>query len=279
MTTLTMTPAEMTIDQIGEWLIETASTDALAHLAGVALRRIRASAEALLTDAIGRLAGSRRAFAEADRISALLANATPPADLVAAPVAPARGAMRLVDNIERLPGGARRRDGRHGRMLDQLSIMNRQAWLLHEGRGGDEDDFAPPFDPAQVGMALRYQALVERHDAAGMKCASAEVRAVAGSGGTGDFMLAYVKESQELNMIRSRIGAGLALEVKRGSTGRRDITTRALVDAVCLHGMDLTAVLRAHGWANGAPYRKSLRDAMAFALDRMQGYRTKGLDA
>lgn len=275
MTTQTLTPAEMTIEQIGEWLIETASADALAHLAALALRRARARAEAILTDAIGRLAGSCRTFSEADRIAAMLADAAPPADLAAAPVAPARGAMRLVDNIERLPGGARRRDGRHGRMLDQLSIMNRLEVQRHQARGKD-DPVALPFDPAQIAMALRYQALVERHDAAGMKCASAEVRAVAGSGGGGDFMFAYMKESEELDMIRQRIGTGIALEVKRGSTGRRDITTRALVDAVCLHGMDLTAVLRAHGWSNGAPYRNTLRTALAGALDRMQGYLDKG---
>jgi len=267
MTGHTLTPdAAMTLDQIGDWLVETARADALAHLAATALRRIRASAEAILADAIGRLAGSRRAGDEAARIAAMLDAATPPEDLSAVPVAPARGALRLV------PNGPSRRDGRHGRMLDQLSIMCRQAWDLHQRRGG-EAEFVPPFDPAQIAMALRYQELVERHASAGVKCASAEVRAVARSGGDGDFMSAFLSESRELDTIRTRIGPGLALEVRRGGPGRRDITTRTLVDAVCLHGRDLTAVLKGHGWAKKTDSLMTLRRALAAALDRMQGYR------
>lgn len=258
--------AAMTLDQIGDWLVETASAAALAHLAATALRRIRASAEAILADALGRLAGSRRAWAEADRIADMMAAATPPEDLAAAPVAPARGALRLV------PNGPSRRDGRHGRTLDQLSIMCRQAWERHQSKAGDAD-FVPPFDPAQIAMGLRYQALVERHAAAGVKCASAEVRAVARSGGDGDFMAAFLSESRELETIRHRIGPGLALEVRRGSPGRRDIPIRTLVDAVCLHGKDLSAVLKGHGWSKKTDSLTALRRALAAALDRMQGYR------
>lgn len=266
---------DATIEDIGAWLMDHGRERGLAATAAIVLRAARAEAEAILSRAISGLSGSVRRSAEAARIAGMLAAATPPEDLAAAPVAPARGAMRLVDNIERLPGGARRRSGRHGLVLDQLTIMCRQAYERHQA-SGSERDFVPPFEPAHIAMALRYQALVERHDAAGMKCASAEVRAVAASGGGGDFVAAYLSESRELDMIRQRIGPGIALDVQRGRGARRDITDRALVDAVCLHGMDLTAVLRAHGWAPKGGQREVLRRALAAALDRMQGYHQKG---
>lgn len=280
--------AGMTLDQIGEWLIEAAQDAALARLASTALRRLRADAAALWSQALGRLAVPERLEAEADRLAALLAGAEPPPDLAAAPVAPARGPMWFIPNFERQPALIRQPDGsrqrgviltrdgtRRGQRLDRLTMMCREAWLQHERRGGEAETFRPPFDHGQIAMAARYQALTERHRAAGLRCASAEARAMAGAGGDGGgFIEAYLSESQELARLHGRIGAGIALQVRRGG-GRRDITLRALVDAVCLDGKDLTAVLRSHGWTNGAPYRQSLREALAAALDRMQGYREK----
>jgi len=292
--TTTVTPAgtfaDMTIDQIGDWLIAEARDAALTRLAAIALRRLRAEAAALLSQAIGRLAVPGRMADEAERVAAMLADATPPPDLSAAPVAPARGPMWFIPNFARQaalirqPDGSRQRgvilarDGtRRGQRLDRLTLMCREAWLQHERKGGRPDAFRPPFDPGQIAMAARYQALTERHVSAGLRCASAEARVMAGggAGGDGGFLVAYMDESREIGRIHASIGPGIALQVRRGA-GRRDITIRALVDAVCIHGEDLTAVLRAHGWAKKTGSLSALRDALAAALDRMQGYHRKG---
>lgn len=279
----------MTLDQIGEWLVSTARDAALARLASVALRRLRTDAASLWSQALGRLAVPERREAEAARIAAMLANAAPPPDLAAAPVAPARGPLWFIPNFERKPAlilqpdGSRQRgvilsrDGtRRGQRLDRLTLMCREAWMAHERKGGEPAAFRSPFDHGQIAMAARYQALTERHQSAGIRCASAEARAVAGGGGDGGgFIEAFLSESDELARLHGRIGPGLALEVQREG-GRRDITARALVDAVCLSGEDLTAVLRAHGWSKKTDSLSALRSALAAALDRMQGYPQKG---
>lgn len=267
---------DMTMDQLGDWMVEAGREACLARVATLLLRRLGAETKAILDAAVGLLSGQTRQRDEAARIAAMLAVSTPPEALAAAPVAPARGPMRLVDNVELRRGGMPHRDGsRHGRRMDQLSIMCRRAWERHDASGSDTP-FRAPFDPGQIAMGLHYQALVERHAAAGVKCASVEVRAMASSGGGGDFMVAYLAETRELERLQHRIGQGVALDVQRARGKAQPITARALVDAVCLYGLDLTAVLKRHGWSNGAGYRQSLRTALASALDRMQGYLQKG---
>ncbi|MDN5789115.1 MAG: hypothetical protein L0H65_19100, partial [Pseudorhodobacter sp.] len=56
----------------------------------------------------------------------------------------------------------------------------------------------------------------------------------------------------------------------RGS--KASIPDRRLVDMVCLGGLDVTGVLRAHGWSAFGEHRDVLRRALCAALDRMQGY-------
>lgn len=217
---------------------------------------------------------------EAARLRAMLYRATPPPAMAAAPVAPARGAMQLVtDRVETDMGWYIQREvSTFWRGMDQLSIMCRQAWLAHRARGGDVD-FVPPFTPGQIAMGQHYAALVERHDGAGMKCASLEGRG-GGGGAGGGFADAYLAEGREIAAIRRRIGDGVALAVRRirpsDRGSRAGITDRRLVDMVCLAGDDLTAVLRAHGWVEKGETRKALRLALCAVLDRMQGYREKG---
>lgn len=221
-----------------------------------------------------------RQASEAARLRAMLDRATPPPGMGAAPVAPARGPMQLVvDRVETDMGWYVKREvSTFWRGMDQLSIMCRQAYLAHRARGGD-GDFVPPFTPGQIAMGQHYAALVERHEGAGIKCASLEGRG--GGGGTGGgFADAYLAEGREIAAIRRRIGDGVALAVRRirpsDRGSRAGITDRRLVDMVCVAGEDLTAVLRAHGWAEKGETRKALRLALCAALDRMQGYREKG---
>ena len=213
---------------------------------------------------------------ETARVDALKAQWTPPEAMSAAPMAPAAGPKVLVPEYDVAPGGLRRKVSAHWRAADVWDAMEQAALLAH-GRRGDEAAFVPPFDPAQVEMARRYAHLTERHSAGGIRCASLEAGRAGGGGG--GFIDAYIKQGDELRLIHGRIGAGAALVVrrvrpsKRGGAGAGIITDRALVDAVCLGGKDLNAVLRAAGWAADGHHRKALRVALGAALDRMQGYR------
>lgn len=214
--------------------------------------------------------------AEAARVAAMLSRATPPEAMQAAPVAPARGPMRLVENVELLPGGLQRRRGAHWVGMDALSIMCRRAFEGHQARGGSADDFVAPFTPGQIAVALDYQALVEWRDGSPMKCAALEAGR-AGGGGSGLFIDSYIEQGRWLAELRRRIGTGQAMAVRRirpsARGSRASIMDRALVDAVCLGGATLSDVLRSHGWAEFKDNREALRRALAEVLDRMQGYR------
>lgn len=268
--------------QIESALRAEAEAASLAHMATVALRRIRAEAEAFLLAGIARLVAARGAASEADRIRAMLIDATPPEAMAQAPVAPARGPMQLVVDYELTRGGIPKPVGQHWQGMDPLSVMCRQARARYDrdpprNARGEALAFIPPFTPGQIAMALHYAALVERHDCGGMKGASVEVRAVAsaGTGQGGGYIEALLSDGREIAMIRRRIGDGLALEVQRGGDRRRSIPVRVLVDMVVLGGADLTAVLRAHGWAAKGELRQQMQKALANALDRMQGYPQK----
>lgn len=219
---------------------------------------------------------------EGRRIAAVLLRATPPRKMRAAPVAPARGTMRLVDCVEAAAevvpdrGGwslPSRITGKYWEAQCQLSIMVQQARAAHRAKGSNEA-FVPPFTPGQIQMARHYASLVERHEAGGMKCASLEARGGGGQGG--GFADAFLAEGREIDAIRRRIGTGQAMVVRRVRPSARGtkmgILDRTLVDMVCLQGRDITDVLEAHGWAPHGDARKALRAALVSALDRMSGY-------
>ena len=213
--------------------------------------------------------------------------ATPPEIMAAAPVAPARGCMRLVEGF-RAVGLEQSRvgwdvqvasDGLRWEGQCQLQIMVEQARRTHVKRVGSMDGFVAPFTPGQIQMGQRYATLVERHAAGGMKCTA--IGRTGGGGQGGDFMDTFVAEGREIDLIRRRIGTGQAMIVRRVRPSDRGtksgITDRRLVDLVCLGGMDLTGVLEAHGWAAKGTARDALRVALAGVLDRMQGYSRAGL--
>lgn len=132
---------------------------------------------------------------------------------------------------------------------------------------------AVPLTPGQVAVGRRYRDLVERLDAGGVKCSALDGRAGGGDG----VMDAWLATAREVAILRSRIGNGQALAVRRirpsARGSRRSISDRALVDMVCLDGASLSTVLRRHGWTKQTPALKALLEALAGALDRMIGYR------
>ncbi|AMJ49679.1 hypothetical protein APX01_19235 [Cereibacter sphaeroides] len=232
---------------------------------------------------------------ERQRLAAMLAAATPPEAMQAAPVAPARGAQRLVPNVTVLPGGLRRIEPGHWEAADVFDAMTRSAWLKHEAavekarlaheESKSEENFTapvfePPFSPGQIAMARHYRGLVERHSAGGVRCSSAEALLAGGvsGGGDRDWMDGYLREGEELARLRARIGTGSAMVVRRIRPSARgskaSIADRTLVDMVALSGKTLSEVLAAHGWAKCTEHLGALRLALATALDRMQGYRT-----
>lgn len=213
-------------------------------------------------------------LASEQRVADLLEAATPPAEMAAAPVAPARGAMHLVPNYEVTKGGIRREVGAHWQQACVLIAMNAKAAARAERQGVAA---VLPFDAGHIGMAAHYRALVEWRSAGGMKCASLEAGR-SGSGGSGLFIDTYLEIGAEVEELHRRIGDDVALSPRyamdRGN-GRKVLTARALVDAVVLSGSDLSSVLRQHGWQANGVNRKALRASLRGALDRMQGYREK----
>lgn len=216
--------------------------------------------------------GSDRLRAEALRIEAIKARATPPAEMAAAPVAPARGVQALVANYTVTAGGMRRLEGAHFQALSPLAAFVAQAGLRHSARGS-EGDFVPPYSPGQVAMAEMYAALIEWRSGSGLRCASLEGGTA--QAGSGHFIDTFMDRGQALAALQARIGAGVALSPRRHmdrGNARRTITARAVVDMVCLSGVDLSEVLRRFGWQADGRNRRELRAALCAALDRMQGY-------
>jgi hypothetical protein len=216
-----------------------------------------------------------RLEAERTRCALMLDRAVAHPDVAGiVPAAPARGPMVISQGFEALPGGTRRQAGIRLRELSPLAQMVANARMRHEARDYDAD-FVAPFTPGQVQVSEDYRALVERHEAGLVKCSSTE----AGRGGVGGSGLAidrFIDDGRFLDVLRIRIGDGVAMSVRRNmdrGNGRKAITMRALVDQVVLVGRDFSFVLARHGWQADGKNRKALRLALCGALDRMQGYR------
>lgn len=131
--------------------------------------------------------------------------------------------------------------------------------------------------PGQVAMGRRYHDLVELLSADG--CVLSRLDASHGSGDGGNWMDRRIQLSNELDVLRRRIGAGVAMAVRRvrpsarGADQRGPIMDRVLVDMVCLKGCTLDQVLKAHGWKKNARTYNAIAEALCAVLDRMIGYR------
>lgn len=224
-------------------------------------------------DATARLQAERAA------VERIKARATPPeACGDAIPVAPARGVMRafVPREVVRTDAGNFRavRTGYAGRLAarecDAFDLMTVQA----QRRAG-KAAFALPFTEAQVAAGRSYAALVERCEAAGIKCASLEGgHRGDGNGGREE---AICDDLARLRRAEARIGDGLAKEVRRvrpsrRGPGARPIRVRDLVRAVCCGRQTLAEVLRAHGWRPTGKSVAALRAALCGALDRLYGH-------
>lgn len=212
---------------------------------------------------------------ERKRCTEIMAKAAPPAEMVAAPVAPARGTMMLQPNLVVMPGGTRKRDGAHWRAAGPLEVMVEQARMRHEAKGRDDEHFTAPFSPSQIAVSEDYRTLVERYEAGLCKVSRFEAGR-SGSDGQGSAIDTYIQEARWLDELRRRIGDGVTMQVRRHldrDNARRAIPVRALVDMVLVQGMTLSDVLRQHGWAKKTDHLRMLRGELCAALDRMCGYR------
>lgn len=213
-----------------------------------------------------------RMKAEADRIRAVKERGyVPEVCGDAIPEAPARGAIRVFQPMSLFPNGkddwVARPSGYRGRSAmqraDVFDVMAAKA--VSNGKPA-------PFTRAQVAAGRYYRDLVERHACAGVRCSSVEALR-SGGGGSGSFIDAVLRDREEIEWIRRRIGTGTAMAVrkirpsKRGS--RVNITDRRLVDMVCLEDKPISAVLRAHGWSVRGQTSGALRQALAEGLGRM----------
>lgn len=237
-----------------------------------------------------------RFAAENQRLADMRAAATPPVEMRAAPVAPARGVMQLVADFDIQPGGTRRYAGAHWIEPMRLDVENSAARkkggalaldqaedraLRKEGMPLSEAEREQVlrkvdlFTPSQVAMAARYRNLVEWLAGSGIKCSKLE-RGSGGSNATDSFHETYHDYSEELVRIHAAIGADVVLSPRRNldrDNARRALTVREAVDAVVLKGWTLSKVITKAGWAAKGTVRRDVRDAIRGALDRMQGYK------
>jgi len=222
---------------------------------------------------------------EAGRRAALLRAATAPeACGPEIPVAPARGALRagtlhLVEAAgdaeapRSVPIRGYQARGEAGprkaaSVIDVFDRMEVAALRARKPLG---------LSALQIATGRQYRTLVERQAAGAVKLSSLEGR-TGGSGRGLDVTDLRLAEARQLAAMRGRIGDGAALAVRRvrpsarGGVAASIIRDRALVDAVCLEDMDLSAVLEAHGWTRQTPSLDRLRSALASSLDRMGTY-------
>ncbi|TNJ48099.1 hypothetical protein [Phaeobacter sp. B1627] len=218
--------------------------------------------------------GVARLLKEAERFALVKARGkVPEACGDAIPQAPARGPFQVFRPMELRPVGADGYEVQPVGYRGRSAIRNSDVFdLMAAARRGNRP---APLTPGQVSMGRHYRDLVERHACAGLKCSSVESLRSGGTGSGGDFMDAVLRDREEIDRLRRRIGTGCAIEVRRVRPSRRgsriSITSRRLVDMVCIEDKSLRDVLQAHGWSVYGDTVKAVRMALAGALDAMSG--------
>jgi len=189
---------------------------------------------------------------------------------------PARGGFVLHRNIELLPVGADKVEAVHRGYGGRAAI--RRADVFDAMVAAALRAKRPlPLTHGQISMARRYAAMVEVAASDGMRLSSLD--ASHGGGDSLGWMDRHLSVAEELSVLRSRIGSGVAMAVRRvrptarGDGQRGPILDRVLVDMVCLKGRTLDQVLQAHGWSTYGETRRAIARALSAALDRMIGYR------
>lgn len=190
--------------------------------------------------------------------------------------APARGGFVLVQNVELLPVGTDKVEAVHRGYGGRSAIRRADAFdaMIAASLRRREP---LPLTLDQIAVGRRYHDLVELLSRDGVKLSNLQA---SGGGGDGTSWIDQrLQLSGELEALQRRIGTGAALAVRRvrpsdrGLPAARWISDRALVDAVCLQGMGIRAVLLAHGWSDRGGHKKTLGEALSEALDRMMGCR------
>lgn len=188
------------------------------------------------------------------------------------PVAPARGPVRVFESRAFYPKGAEEFEVRRAGHMGRKTMARADAFDVMGARAKSRNA-RQPFTSDQIAIARHYRDLVERHAAAGVKCSSLEGRG--GGGGGGGFMDAVLRDREEIDRLRTRVGGGVAIEVRRvrpserGS--RRAIPDLALVDMVCIEDKTVSDALKAFGWSATGKNIAAARKALAASFDRMMG--------
>ncbi|MBU2868964.1 hypothetical protein [Pacificibacter marinus] len=231
--------------------------------------------------------GTARLRAEADRVAKIKAAGAAPAQCgPEVPNAPARGAVRISDPKELVPGttdkyqhaGWQKRSVLH--RCDVFDKMHGQALKAHAKVKAKNKDavFTEPFNAGQVSIARHYAALNEGLQSGDMRGTSYGERVSGGGDGT-DAVVLRLAARQEFEALERKVGRGVAMPMrkvrpsKRGAGGvSKMITDLDAVRAVCLLGLSLSEILRKYGWTVSSRNSAALRAALRAALDRMQGY-------
>lgn len=221
-----------------------------------------------------------RAHDERARLDAVIARATPIegcGPLI--PIAPARGPQVVVTPRRMVPDAKDATGWKVEEMGWRGFNAVRAADIFDDlARRAAKRKTAPPFTVGQVQVGRLYRDLVERRDAGGMRCASLEAGRGCGPSAGGEFIDAFIEEGRVIELLRHRIGSGVAMAVRRvrpsarGGAGARIIHDRVLVDDICLHGRSFRDVLDRHGWACDGRRVQELVGTLAGILSRMQGY-------
>ena len=167
------------------------------------------------------------------------------------PIGPARRPVELVDLVEV------RGDGRQERRtpLGYRTARERLPQALSALEASDH----------RLAAATRYRHVVEAVGAVG----GAEWLGGGGSGRLSDGGAVHrTSIAAELRDCRAAL-SGMALVRSNARGARRDISVRALVDAVVLGGSEIKGVLRAHGWSCFGDHVKALTEVLLDALSRM----------
>lgn len=190
------------------------------------------------------------------------------------PEAPARGAFRVFEPKRLYPDGKDGYEVRPAGYRGRAAIRNADAFDVMTAAAARRKK-PSPFTASQVSMGRHYRDLVERHACAGVKCSSLEAPRSGGSGQGGGFIDAVLRDREEIDRLRRRIGDGVAMEVRRVRPSQRGtrvaIPDRRLVDLVCIEEKTISDVLKAHGWTASGKTVTALAQALGRALDRMAG--------
>lgn len=217
--------------------------------------------------------GVARLQSEAARLAAIKAQGTVP-DVCgdAIPQAPARGAFRVFEPKVLHPDGQGGFEPRFAGYRGRSAIQRADAFDVMAAKAARHKK-PSPLSPSQVSMGRYYRGLVERHACAGLKCSSIEAIRTGSSGRGGDFMDAVLRDREEIERLRRRIGTGSAMVVRRIRPSLRgsrvSISDRRLVDMVCLEDRAISDVLKAHGWSVYGDTSRAVAKALGLALDRV----------